>query len=115
MSIAEPIPVEKQLEASREERLRKVWQDPPGFFGWFTHVNHRSIGRRYLVTAMGFFSLGGVLALLLRWQLRKAENHFVGPDLYNQPFTMHGSPRMFLLAVPMDGKAWSTYLLPLMA
>src|SRR3954453_253992 len=114
MSVAQPIPAEKQLEPSREERLRKVWQDPPGFFGWSTHVNHRSIGRRYFFTAMVFFSLGGVLALLMRWQLRKPENHFVGPDLYNQLFTMHGSTMMFLFAVPMMFEAWSSYLLPLM-
>ena len=46
--------------AGCEARLQRVWQDPPGFFGWFTHVNHRSIGRRYLVTAMVFFALGGI-------------------------------------------------------
>jgi cytochrome c oxidase subunit I+III len=113
MSIAEPIPVEHQLEASREERLRRVWQDPPGFFGWFKHVNHRSIGHRYLLTSFIFFLGGGVLALLMRWQLRKPENHFLGPDKYNQIFTMHGSTMMFLFAVPMMFEAWSTYLLPL--
>ena len=32
-----------------------TWADPPGLYGWFTHVDHKSIGRRYLVTAFAFF------------------------------------------------------------
>ena len=30
-----------------------------GVVGWFSHVDHKSIGRRYLVTAFVFFLLGG--------------------------------------------------------
>ena len=48
------------------ERLERVWRDPPGLLGWFSHVDHKSLGRRYLVTAFAFFLLAGILAALMR-------------------------------------------------
>jgi cytochrome c oxidase subunit I len=101
-------------DTSRLANLERIWKDPPGFWGWFTHVNHRSIGKRYMVTAFAFFLAGGVLAALMRIQLSRPENHFLGPDLYNQIFTTHGSTMMFLFAVPMMFEALAVYLVPLM-
>jgi cytochrome c oxidase subunit I len=101
-------------DTSRLANLERIWKDPSGFWGWFTHVNHRSIGKRYMITAFGFFLAGGVLAALMRMQLSRPENHFLGPDLYNQIFTTHGSTMMFLFAVPMMFEALSVYLVPLM-
>jgi cytochrome c oxidase subunit I len=101
-------------DTSRLANLERIWKDPPGFWGWFTHVNHRSIGKRYMVTAFAFFLAGGVLAALMRMQLSRPENHFLGPDLYNQIFTTHGSTMMFLFAVPMMFEALAVYLVPLM-
>ena len=102
------------VEGSRLERLERIWRDPSGFWGWFMHVNHRSIGKRYMVTAFAFFLAGGILAALMRIQLSRPENHFLGPDLYNQIFTVHGSTMMFLFAVPMMFEALAVYLVPLM-
>lgn len=49
----------------------------------------------------------------MRIQLARPENTFLGPDLYNQIFTTHGTTMMFLFAVPvMEGMA--IYLVPLM-
>jgi cytochrome c oxidase subunit I+III len=96
-----------------EERLSRVWLSPPGFFGWFTHVNHRSIGKRYIGTALVFFLLAGLQALVIRTQLASPENDFVTPELYRQLFTMHGVTMMFFFAVPiMEGIG--IYLVPLM-
>jgi cytochrome c oxidase subunit I+III len=67
-----------------------------------------------MVTAFAFFLAGGVLAALMRVQLSRPENHFMGPDLYNQVFTVHGSTMMFLFAVPMMFEALAVYLVPLM-
>lgn len=95
------------------ELLARTWQSPPGFFGWFTHVNQRQIGYRFIVTSLIFFILAGVLALLVRLQLIVPENTFLGADLYNQIFTMHGTTMMFLFAIPaMEGLG--IYFVPLM-
>src|SRR3954463_3686608 len=93
--------------------LERTWRDPPGIFGWLSSIDHKAIGRRYLVTAFTFFVGAGIMAALMRMQLARPENTLIGPDLYNQLFTTHGTVMMFLFAVPvMQGMA--IYLVPLM-
>ena len=43
-----------------------TWREPPGFIGWFRVVNHKQIGKRFMITAFIFFLLGGILAALMR-------------------------------------------------
>jgi cytochrome c oxidase subunit I len=100
-------------EAATHERLRRTWRDAPGLWGALTTLDHKRIGLRYIVTAFGFFALAGIAAFVMRLQLAHAENELVGPDLYNQLFTMHGSTMMFLFAVPIM-QAAGIYLVPLM-
>ena len=93
--------------------LEQTWRDKPGVLGWLTTNDHKRIGRRFVVTAFVFFIAAGVLAALMRTQLAVPDNRLVGPDLYNQLFTMHGTTMMFIFAVPiMQGMA--VYLVPLM-
>ena len=99
--------------AKLEARLEQTWRRPPGFIGWLATVDHKEIGRRYIVTALIFLALGGVLALLMRLQLARPDNAMIGASRYNELFTMHGSTMMFLFAVPvMEGVA--VYIIPLM-
>jgi cytochrome c oxidase subunit I len=95
------------------ERLAQTWRTPSGLWGSLTAVDHKIIGRRYIVTAFVFLALGGVLALLMRLQLARADNRFLSPDRYDQVFTMHGVNMMFLFAVPVM-EAMAVYLVPLM-
>ncbi|WP_199200830.1 cytochrome c oxidase subunit I [Mesorhizobium sp. 113-3-3] len=96
-----------------DRRLGATWSTPPGLWGALSTVDHKIIGRRYIVTAFVFLALGGVLSLLMRLQLAQPEARFIGPDRYNQIFTMHGSNMMFLFAVPVM-QAMAIYLVPLM-
>ncbi len=106
------VPFDARLDSAHAE-LARTWRDPRGFLGWFAHVDHRSIGMRYVVTAFCFFLLAGLEALSMRIQLARPEGRFLSPDLYNQVFTMHGTTMMFLFAVPvMEGMG--IYLVPLM-
>ena len=94
------------------KRLDAIWRTPPGF-GQLSAVNHNIVGRRFIVTAFVFFGIGGILAMLIRAQLATPRSAFLGPDIYNQIFTMHGTVMMFLFAIPMfEGLAM--YLLPKM-
>jgi cytochrome c oxidase subunit I+III len=93
--------------------LDETWSDPPGVIGWFSAINHKTIARRFIVTTLVFFALGGLLAASMRLQLAFPGNTLMGPDLYNQVFTMHGSTMMFLFAVPVM-QAVAIYLVPLM-
>jgi len=95
------------------EQLRRLWQAPIGLFGWFTAVNHKEIGRRYIATGFLFFLLAGIAALLMRVQLMFPANNFVNAEQYNQLFTTHGTVMMFLFAVPiMQGVG--LYFVPLL-
>ncbi|MBA3887252.1 MAG: cbb3-type cytochrome c oxidase subunit I, partial [Acidobacteria bacterium] len=98
---------------TERELLDRTWDSPRGFIGWFSHVNHRSIGRRFIVTGFIFFALGGLQALAMRLQLAAPDNTLIDPDTYQQLFTMHGTTMMFFFAVPvMEG--FAMYLIPLM-
>jgi cytochrome c oxidase subunit I+III len=101
------------MSARDAQRLERTWAIPRGLIGWFSVADHRTIGRRYIITAFGFFVFAGVLAALMRLQLAFPNNHFIGPDLYNQIFTVHGTTMMFLFAVPVM-EAMGIYLVPLM-
>jgi heme/copper-type cytochrome/quinol oxidase subunit 1 len=57
--------------------------------------------------------MAGLLAVVMRAQLAWSEAGLIGPDLYNQIFTMHGTTMMFLFAVPVM-EAFAVYLVPLM-
>jgi cytochrome c oxidase subunit I+III len=98
---------------SARRALERTWRSPTGFFGWLGDVHHHSIGKRFIATAFTFFLLGGILALLMRLQLARPESRFLGPDLYNQIFTMHGTTMMFLFAVPIM-QGIGVYLVPLL-
>jgi cytochrome c oxidase subunit 1 len=98
---------------SLERRLAHTWRTPGGLIGILSAVDHKIIGRRYIVTAFAFLFLGGLLAMLMRLQLAQPESRIIGPDLYNQIFTIHGANMMFLFAVPI-GEAVALYLVPLM-
>jgi cytochrome c oxidase subunit I+III len=100
-------------EETVHDRLERVWRDEPGFWGWVTSVNHKRIALRYIITAFVFFILGGIEAAMMRAQLARPENGLIGPDLYNQLFTVHGSTMMFLFAVPIV-EAMGLYFVPLM-
>jgi cytochrome c oxidase subunit I+III len=110
---AAPARQDDPAEPGERELLEKVWSDPPGFRGWLVTVNHKRVALRYIVSAMLFFVLGGIEAALMRIQLARPENTFIGPDLYNQLFTVHGTTMMFLFAVPIM-EAVGLYLVPLM-
>lgn len=96
-----------------EKRLERTWSRPPGILGWLATVDHKEIGRRYIVTALAFLMLGGILSLIMRVQLARPDSNLVSAERYNQLFTMHGSTMMFLFAVPvLEGVA--VYIIPLM-
>ena len=106
-------PHEDERLDEMHERLARVYADAPGLWGWLTTTDHKRIAKRYVVTAMVFFVLAGIDALIMRLQLARPEGGLVGPDAYNQLFTVHGSTMMFLFAVPIM-EALGLYFVPLM-
>ena len=96
--------------AGELEQLERAWRPAAGW-RYFSRVNNTQIGLLYVATAMVFFVLAGVLALIMRTQLAVPDNTLVSPQLYNQLFTMHGTVMMFLFAIPVV-EAIAVYMLP---
>jgi cytochrome c oxidase subunit 1 len=91
--------------------------EEPGVRNWrdyFTfNTDHKVIGIQYLVTTFIFYCIGGVMADLVRTELRTPESDFVSPELYNSLFTLHATIMIFLWIVPA-GAGFANFLLPLM-
>ncbi|MCO6430624.1 MAG: cbb3-type cytochrome c oxidase subunit I [Deltaproteobacteria bacterium] len=99
-------------KGERRAAFEKVWKAPTGFEDWFKTVNNQPFGNRFMMTSFVFFLLAGVQALCMRAQLAVPDNDLLGPEIYNQLFTMHGATMMYLVILPfLEGLA--IYLLPL--
>jgi cytochrome c oxidase subunit I+III len=109
---AEGKPVVSGTEKERRD-LARAWREREGIAGLLASADHKTIGKRYIVTAFCFFALAGLEALAMRIQLARPENRFLNPDLYGQFFTMHGTTMMFFFAVPVM-LGVGLYFVPLM-
>ncbi|WP_138505000.1 cytochrome c oxidase subunit I [Nostoc sp. PA-18-2419] len=96
------------IPAHGEEPPVRKWQD------YFTfNTDHKVIAIQYLVTTFIFYCIGGVLADLVRTELRTPEVDFVTPEVYNSLFTLHATIMIFLWIVPA-GAGFANFLIPLM-
>lgn len=102
-------------------------------------TDHKVIGKQYLGIALAWAILGGLTALMIRWQLAWPGTPFPGTGLlsdefwdgeswlaksmaygiiesgfYNKLFTMHGTIMVFFVAMPMLLGAFGNFLVPLM-
>lgn len=101
----------------------------PGFFQkYIFSTDHKVIGLQFLFSSLFLMAFGGLLAMLMRWQLgwpghplsfmeKIAPNGMPGgvmvPEYYNMLFTMHGSVMIFFGIIPLLVGAFGNYLIPL--
>jgi cytochrome c oxidase subunit 1 len=99
---------------------------------WRTYVfstDHKMIGRQFLFLGLFMMVLGGLLALMLRWQLAWPETQIpglgwvpepfmydgaMGPEFYNAVFTMHATIMIFFVVMPILVGCFGNFLIPLM-
>lgn len=74
---------------------------PSLWYDLATTVDHKKIALMYIGMALLFLVIGGCEALLMRWQLMFPRYDFIGPDLFNQMFTMHGTTMVFFMGMPI--------------
>src|SRR5437773_4479627 len=81
---------------------------------YVTTVDHKKIGILYILMSLVFLVIGGIEAVLMRWQLMFPRNSvpaalqwlyppdgFLRPDTFNQMFTMHGTTMVFFMGMPI--------------
>jgi len=83
-----------------------------GIGAWLTTTDHKRIGLLYIGTALVFFLIAVIFAVLMRTQLMRPEMGFLSPEAYNQIFSMHGTTMVFLFGMPML-IGLGNYLVPL--
>ena len=95
------------------ERAAPIAVDRTTLHDWAITVDHKRLGLMYVATALVFFVVGGVLAIVMRAQLAFPDNTLVPPDMFNRLFTMHGTTMVFLVGMPLLA-GLANYLVPLM-
>ncbi|HEV3114306.1 MAG TPA: cbb3-type cytochrome c oxidase subunit I [Candidatus Binataceae bacterium] len=92
-------------------------------------TDHKMIARQFLFLALFMFSIGGLMAMLMRWELAWPESavpffHWVPepymydgaipPNTYNSMFTMHATIMIFFVVMPILVGCYGNFLIPLM-
>src|SRR6267142_3170591 len=76
-------------------------------------VDHKKLGLMYIVTALIFLVIAGLMAFTIRMQLLVPNNTLVPPDVFNRLFTVHGTTMVFFFGMPLIAGLMN-YLVPLM-
>ncbi len=91
-------------------------------------IDHKVIGRQFLFLGLGFLAIGGLMAMLIRWQLARPgapvpivgkllfgpSGGVISPVAYTALFTMHGTIMIFFAVTPILIGGFGNFCLPLM-
>ena len=90
-------------------------------------TDHKMIARQFLFLGLFMMIIGGLLALVVRWQLAWPETPVPGlgsiltetggilePQQYNMAFTMHATIMIFFVIMPILAGAFGNFCIPLM-
>jgi cytochrome c oxidase subunit I len=84
-----------------------------GWKSWLFSLDHKRIGIMYLVAIAIAFALGGVAALILRFELLSPDKIMLTAKQYNQAFTLHGAIMVFLFIIPSIPATLGNFFLPI--
>ncbi len=90
-------------------------------------TDHKMIARQFLFLGLFMMVIGGLLAMLIRWQLAWPETPVPGlgwllretegvipPEVYNMLFTMHATLMIFFVIMPILAGSFGNFCIPLM-
>src|SRR5437667_9075 len=90
-------------------------------------TDHKMIARQFLFLGLSMMIIGGLLALVVRWELAWPETPVPGlgmiltetggilePSQYNMAFTMHATIMIFFVIMPILAGAFGNFCIPLM-
>ncbi len=85
-----------------------------GLKSWILSTDHKRIGILYLVAVLSFFAVGVTLGFLMRLELFSPGRTIMGPQTYNQIFTLHGVIMIFLFIIPAFPAIFGNFFLPIL-
>src|ERR1041385_3313326 len=92
-------------------------------------TDHKMIGRQFLFLGLFMLIIGGLLAMMMRWELAWPETNIplmgwvpepymyggiLPPQTYNAFFTMHATIMIFFVVMPIMVGGFGNFLIPLM-
>ena len=104
-------PTHPHVDRPQIEEARFSFSDH--LYEWVSTVDHKRLGLMYIVAALVFLVIAGLMATVIRLQLAFPNGKVVDPDTFNRLFTMHGTTMVFLVGMPFVA-GLSNYLVPLM-
>ncbi len=97
-----------------EERPLNYLNSELGIRSWLLTTDHKRIALLFFATITFFFSVGGVAATLIRFELLTPGPTLGSPDFYNRLFTMHGVIMVWFFLIPSIPTTMGNFLIPLM-
>lgn len=85
-----------------------------GLWSWLSTLDHKRIGLMYLFTTLFFFLVGGIFAMIVRYELMTPGKTIIDAATYNRMFTYHGVIMVFLVIIPIVPAAIGNFVLPMM-
>ncbi len=76
-------------------------------------TDHKVVGWQYLVLGMTTLGIGGVMAMIIRTQLSRPDNHIVTPQAYNAIVGLHGIIMILSLSIIVTGP-FGNFIMPMM-
>ena len=96
------------------DRSKNYINHEKGLWSWLTTLDHKRIGIMYMITVMAFFAIGGMFAMLIRFELFSPGQDLAGgAGLYNQMMTFHGAIMVFMVIIPGIPAFLGNFFLPL--
>ena len=96
-----------------EDESQSYLKAEKGLWAWMTTVDHKKIGLMYLAAITFFFTMGGIMALLIRTELIAPGPTIMNAEAYNRLFTLHGTIMIFLFLVPSIPTVLGNFFLPM--
>ncbi len=115
-------------EAAAEQRAHAHHAERSFIRKYIFSTDHKVIGIQFLFTCLFFLAVGGLLAMMVRWQLgfpskpmpgggafpdTMAPGGIILPEFYNALVTMHATFMVFFAIMPLLVGVYANFLIPL--
>lgn len=85
-----------------------------GLWSWLTTTDHKRIGIMYFISVAAFFLMGGIFAMLIRYELLTPKlDFFATEDGYNRAMTFHGAIMVFMVIIPGIPAFLGNFIMPM--